>query len=389
MGGVSGGVGGSGVSTETVAAIESVRAPGPVAVSQLQETGRFFELDALRGVAALLVVLYHFTEQVARQASEGLRVPWGGLGVQLFFVISGFVILLTLERSKSVSDFSVSRFARLFPAYWLACTVMISVYGIVGWPGVRPTLAEQAFNYTMFQSFLGVPSVSGVFWTLHVELAFYVFMASLFVLGIHKYAVGVSTALVAGWLMVTLALGINEFAFARSPEWLLRARMLFPLLFHHLHPLPFFLLGMVLFSVRSGWGVQNSVGAAIAAMDIGLHTFRHRDHLEWMVLAGLLGLAVVATLRGLAFLRMRPLVFLGTISYSLYLLHIAVGVLTIDWLLREIESPNAVVLFATTASVVVAAVGTYILEQPANAAIRWWWKASRGRDIVATGLVTS
>jgi len=86
--------------------------------------GRIEELDALRGLAAFAVMLYHYT------AGEGPRlnraellvsVPWGHFGVQLFFVISGYVILMTVRRVRTAGEFAVSRFARLYPAFWVAC----------------------------------------------------------------------------------------------------------------------------------------------------------------------------------------------------------------------------------------------------------------------------
>src|SRR2546430_2652712 len=85
---------------------------------------RFAELDLLRGVAALWVVLFHYTTQYSRlyvpdrRDLLGFEFPDGTLGVYLFFMISGFVIFMTLHRSERPLDFVVSRFARLYPAYW-------------------------------------------------------------------------------------------------------------------------------------------------------------------------------------------------------------------------------------------------------------------------------
>ena len=103
---------------------------------------RFPELDGLRGIAALWVVLFHYTFGVANHwlkhdLSLAAQVtPWnasidGLRAVDLFFIVSGFVIFMTLDSSKSLLDFVVSRFARLFPAYWfsvlLTSTVVILI----------------------------------------------------------------------------------------------------------------------------------------------------------------------------------------------------------------------------------------------------------------------
>jgi len=90
---------------------------------------RIRELDSLRGIAAFAVLLFHFTyvNDAHRMAPFGLAA--GKYGVELFFVISGFVIFMTLERSGSVRQFAVSRIARLFPAYWAAIFCTASVGG--------------------------------------------------------------------------------------------------------------------------------------------------------------------------------------------------------------------------------------------------------------------
>src|SRR6266446_6407653 len=85
---------------------------------------RFEELDALRGVAALSVILFHYLHQYdAIYGKDGvllfgaLNWPSGIYGVYLFFMISGFVIFMTLRGARDWLDFVVSRFSRLYPAY--------------------------------------------------------------------------------------------------------------------------------------------------------------------------------------------------------------------------------------------------------------------------------
>lgn len=84
-------------------------------------TSRFRELDGLRGIAALAVVLSHFTGthnlRYVDDPAPLFDAWWGGFGVQLFFMISGFVILMSAERARRASDFAIARIARLYPAY--------------------------------------------------------------------------------------------------------------------------------------------------------------------------------------------------------------------------------------------------------------------------------
>src|SRR5262245_55208370 len=96
------------------------RHPGRKSMDRSQ-SGRFLELDVLRGLAAMTVVFFHFSRHGTRYFEAYPFDFWPGeFGVHLFFTISGFVIYFTLERSRTVGDFLFSRFSRLYPAYWAA-----------------------------------------------------------------------------------------------------------------------------------------------------------------------------------------------------------------------------------------------------------------------------
>ncbi|MBC8152273.1 MAG: acyltransferase, partial [Bacteroidetes bacterium] len=139
---------------------------------------RIRELDALRGIAALLVVLFHFT-MFRPQAEYGFK--YGVTGVDLFFMISGYVIFLTINRVRDWRDFIVSRVARLYPAYWTAVLLTTLLLYVFDRPHFFPkaTLA----NLTMLQNFVGTGDLDGAYWTLAVELIFYGLMLLLFVSG--------------------------------------------------------------------------------------------------------------------------------------------------------------------------------------------------------------
>ena len=79
------------------------------------DRGRLVELDALRGIAAVVVVLYHLTYWNDAAGQAPFSVFWGHYGVELFFIISGFVIFMTLAQARDLRAFAVSRVARLYP----------------------------------------------------------------------------------------------------------------------------------------------------------------------------------------------------------------------------------------------------------------------------------
>src|SRR5262245_36843058 len=139
-----------------------MKTPSPTVNSRIEE------LDALRGLAALFVVVFHCA-MFRPQADYGFYL--GITGVDLFFIISGFVIFMSLENSKSGNSFLVSRFIRLFPIYWVIATLTFLVYFFLNlFDGVIPyteiPLKNYLVNLTMFQYYFGVPNISGSYWTL-------------------------------------------------------------------------------------------------------------------------------------------------------------------------------------------------------------------------------
>ena len=138
---------------------------------------RLLELDALRGIAALMVVFYHyFYHYNEMYGHQSIPVSWsfvGRLGVALFFIISGFVIFWTLSRTERPLNFIVSRFSRLYPVYWFAIALSFVAVLCFGLPGREVSLRDAALNTLMFHEYLDVPHVDGVYWSLTVELSFY------------------------------------------------------------------------------------------------------------------------------------------------------------------------------------------------------------------------
>jgi len=126
----------------------------------------------MRGLAALAVAIFHYTtfydSQVGHIDPLPLEFPAGNYGVHLFFLISGFVIFMTLERTRGSTDFVVSRFSRLFPAYWVAIAATSLAVAAIGMPWQRVSATDLLLNLTMVQQFLGAEHMDGSYWTLQV-----------------------------------------------------------------------------------------------------------------------------------------------------------------------------------------------------------------------------
>lgn len=337
---------------------------------------RLAELDALRGVAALAVVLFHFTTRfmelyapsAASTASTGapsFTVPHGHYGVNLFFIISGFVIFMTLDRTQRGMDFVVSRFSRLFPAYWVAVAMTFAVTSTFGLPGKEVTLLQALANLFMIHGLFYVPHVDGVYWTLEVELLFYTGMFLLFLRGkLHR----VYWAM-AALLGMRLTYHVAHVAWGVDLPWTLYRLTI-------LKFIPWFALGIFVYQTafnparladRAAWVVAGLSLACLWVVD------------GWPV--ALLALALAGLVWGAARGRLpwldNPVLgFFGAISYTLYLLHENIGWVVQRAVQASGGSFDASIAAAFVTTVLLATALTYAVEKPA---MRWVRQQHRRR----------
>lgn len=180
---------------------------------------RVNEIDLLRFVAALSVVVFHYAFR-GYAADDRSVMPYpllapmaqyGYLGVELFFLISGFVILMTASRG-SLKTFAISRVVRLYPAFWACCTLTFVLIALMGGERFSASVGQYLVNLTMLSGFVGVPSIDGVYWSLFVELQFYALVAALLLIGrIHQ-----AERFLVLWLLATVALEAYPIAPLRS-----------------------------------------------------------------------------------------------------------------------------------------------------------------------------
>jgi peptidoglycan/LPS O-acetylase OafA/YrhL len=341
---------------------------------------RLAELDALRGIAAMAVVLFHYFtkfDELFGHATPPLFVfPWGSYsgvnlfalghyGVNLFFMISGFVIFMTLERTKKPMDFVVSRFSRLFPAYWLAVALTFSVVSVLGLPGKEATLGQAVANLSMVHSFFNVPHVDGVYWTLEVELLFYAWAFLAYRLGWLNRVHALLLAAMALRLVYFIA---AEF-FRVDLPWIASRYLI-------LNFIAWFALGVMVYRLSGRASVGSSTRGAdlgVAACAIALLSVVHTP---WI---GLLALVLTGLLWGAASGRLpwlgnRVFLGLGIISYTLYLVHENIGWAVMRPLQAAGWSSLASILVALMMSLLLATLLTLLVERPAMAWIRRRYK---------------
>ncbi|MFA1540973.1 acyltransferase family protein [Actinomadura monticuli] len=329
---------------------------------------RLSELDLLRFAAALAVVLYHFTgfggagpwPEPARDVFPEVAAVtrFGYLGVDLFFMISGFVILMSAW-GRGPGRFGVSRLVRLMPAYWVSVLLGAVVYALFrqghGVPGlVLP-------NLTMLQGGLGLKNVDAVYWTLWVELHFYVLVAVLAGIGItYRSCLVFMTA----WLFAGVyadEAGNDLLQVMLVPTWscyFIAGMALY--LIHRFGP-TLLLWGYVAVSylIALRWGAWRAE-----------HVFRGADEIAaGAVITAIFAVMILVATGRLRSLRWSRLTVLGALTYPLYLLHSQLALPLLDALYPGLDrwAALAVVLAASL-------VGAYavhrLVERPGAAWMR-------------------
>jgi peptidoglycan/LPS O-acetylase OafA/YrhL len=340
----------------------------PEVTATARGTTRLRALDLLRFFAAAAVLAYHFTgfggggpwPQAAREVFPGVGAVtgFGYLGVDLFFMISGFVILMSAW-GRGTGEFAVSRIVRLLPAYWISVLLGAVIFAVFGFGNGRPGAVIP--NLTMLQGGLGVRNVDPVYWTLWVELHFYVLMAVLAAVGVtYRNCV----IFMAGWLFIGL--------YADEAD-----NKLLQVLF-----LPtwncYFISGMALFLIyRFGpnlllWGFV-AVGWLMAlrwgiwrAGDI----FREgTDGPAVVLITGIFAVMILVAVGRLDWLRWRGLTVLGALTYPLYLVHHQLSFPILDAIYPRLNRWVALAV-VTAASLAVAFAIYRFVERPAQASLR-------------------
>ncbi|MGY4985779.1 acyltransferase family protein [Streptomyces nigrescens] len=318
---------------------------------------RLRALDGLRLLAALMVAAYHYGGRDGEIAqawggSPAEQFPtaaplfaYGCLGVQIFFVISGFVICLS-GWGRTLRAFIASRVSRLFPAYWVAILLVTAVFALpwVAYKALSPS--DVLTNLTMLQQPLGVDRVLGVCWTLWAEMRFYALFALCVVLpGATR---GRVVLFCAGW---TLAAALAQAAHE-------------PLLDTILMPeyAPYFIGGIGLYLLHR-YGARDPIAWAIVLVSwlIGQHYAIARlwhapsaDGFSYRSSAGIiavvtLGFALVAAvaLGKLRWANWRWLTVAGALTYPFYLVHEHLGWVVVRALHHGVGLPSYATLLLT------------------------------------------
>jgi len=277
--------------------------------TKTEKLGYLSSLDLLRGLAAVAVCYFHFTHGNPDFLSPGnflyISGRYGFLGVDVFFVISGFVIPYAMFRGNyHVRDFGrflTKRVVRIEPPYLVSIALVLLLNWLstlspayrgagflINWPGL-------ALHLGYLNAFFNYPWVNDVYWTLAIEFQYYILIALLFPLLLHQvkhYSTGV--------LLIFAILGfiIPDHAFIFNYSLL-------------------FIVGILLFQFHVGYISKKHFGSFLLIVLILIFIKFDKRYL----VAALLPYFFITYFE----FHDRISKFLGNISYSLYLVHIPVG----------------------------------------------------------------
>ncbi len=279
--------------------------------------GRYKELDALRGIAALFVVLFHFT--LGRPESK-LGFNLGITGVDLFFIISGFVIFMSINNASSTKEFLINRFTRLYPTYWTCVSFTYLFYIMVcNTNNIQRSilLTDYLANLTMFQHYFKIKDIDGPYWTMLIEMLFYIFIAIVFSIKKLKHIVPI------GLILLYLIIAQNFIITTKFwPQY--SAFRLSLLLLNHF---PLFFSGIVFYKIITEKEnyfllyvfIFFAYSMQVINTDMDGPFINHAEHTLMTTIY--FGLFILFVNNKLFFIVNKPLLFLGKISFALYLIH--------------------------------------------------------------------
>lgn len=294
-------------------------------------------LDLLRVLALGSVIVFHyFFNGISKGTVDSVSLPgfsaiakYGYLGVELFFLISGFVILYSTQ-NRTAREFVKKRFVRLYPMYWMALIVIYIVTNLPFWSNKGPAFSKFLWNLTMFPTAFGQDWVDAAHWFLARELQLYVFVTIVLAIGIGKHLPNIFS-----WWAILICFW-NLFDLPQFNIWYFSG---------------YFALitgGAVIFSIRE-WGLTTFRGLSLLAAYVcavetrmtkseALAIHRNTTYNKYVValLVTLAFLLILATLsKSISSISFKWAGIAGAITYPLFLVHGRLGLLSIQNLAND------------------------------------------------------
>ena len=291
---------------------------------------RFYIIDSLRFSAALAVVFYHyvfrgwadddFSPLVFPALSEVFK--YGYLGVELFFIISGFVIYMSIQHATP-SKFVIGRISRLYPAFWVCVTLTYLSIELAQLPQFQASFFQYLYNLSMVSGYLYLPHIDGVYWTLLIEIKFYFLMFCILLFKAKKHML----VILAVWLCIVFLHSTKLFILPNSIEFFLfpayACYFISGVLFFLIHQKGVCITKMLLLSICFALGIHN------AHFDMLQLATKYNSTFNIYVIASIIAsfylLFFAIATKKISIKQSSKITLMGALTYPLYLAHQNIG----------------------------------------------------------------
>jgi peptidoglycan/LPS O-acetylase OafA/YrhL len=307
---------------------------------------RIKTLDGFRCLAILGVIFYHYFVLFAKPFSQDYypyhntysNIPlfqYGYLGVHFFFMISGFVIYMTLDKSKNIKEFAIKRFIRLWPTLLIISIINLIVLFFSPFKELIPTFKDLLPTLTITEPRIwwrlfdvDVKFVDGVEWTLVVEVYFYIVSSVIFFINKEKFF---RNWVLYNTLILLLQFSITLFKIPRLSNY--TTWLLFP------GYVSLFSMGMYFYILYMRQKLNLFIHITAVCLIITQLIFLQKPgELPFILSFIMLFLMFIYRASWLAFLSNRIFVKIGVCSYSIYLFHNNIGVVLIHYFSKLFNS---------------------------------------------------
>lgn len=324
---------------------------------------RNFIWDVFRGAGVLMVLFHHYTNRY--DTLFGHTEAWpislshglGAWGVCLFFILTGFFLIPSLVSSPSLSAYYKKRVVRLYPSY-IPCVIITWLLMTFAPPLGSRNVSFISFlgNLTMFQNFIGLPNVDGAYWTLAVQLIVYISIGAFFFL--MKKSINKLLAVMFVWMIVGCGisflnnqLGFNKLTFITDAKFI-----------------QLFIQGLLVYCI--GTRLYKSIWIYVFLALCVFYDLLWFSKSYFVFNTLLIVIMLVVQLTNVSLRKKGVLVFIGSISFPLYLLHQNIGYLIIRFMEQHGLTSEWWIVIPVSIVITLAWLMTAFIEKPISIGIK-------------------
>ena len=314
-----------------------------------RQINRINQIDVLRGIAIIFVVCFHFMwhespEYLLRDDNWSLELAsYGWTGVDIFFIVSGFCIAMTIEKIPNIFEFYLRRFARIYPAYVFCGLITLIFFTFFDLPGKEVDWFTGFMNLVFANI---IPSfnfqyIDGIYWALIIELKFYV------IFGLIYYTCKDLNKSIFFWTILVICLNA---VLLIDNNLILSLSSISP----HAN---LFLVGIICYNFKKINLKYKIVLIILSLLNIFINERYAENQLYFMILI----LSTFLFLKLDINLKINFISRIGLISYSWYLIHNAVGLIIIREL-NKLGLQQYSIIFAIFATLCLSYISFYFIE---------------------------